>query len=250
MKYAIIEDNLFAAKHLEMAINKLRPDWQKAYSQTMVSKTIDYLQTNPDIDLIFMDIELSDGRCFDVFDAVQTIIPIIFTTAYDDFALRAIKVNCVDYLLKPVTPAALSHAIDKFEHLYVTHKQENTPSEQLPPEKVVNRILTISGDKYNYINIEDISHFLSEDDYVFAYLHDKPNRCLINIPTLTELEQVLPPTEFFRLSRNLIASIKSINSVSKYLRGRLLVKLSCGSGIQEFVVPVSRRDAFLRWLGR
>lgn len=249
MRYAIIEDNVFAAKHLEMAVSRLRPQYRKVFTGTSVESTVNYLRTSEEPDLIFMDIELFDGKCFEIFDAVQTTVPVIFTTAYDDFALKAIKVNCVDYLLKPVTPEALSHAIDKFEHLFAHHNDSVAPTAS-PVVAPATRILTVSGDKYNYINTDRIAYFVSEDDYVFAYLNDDDKRHLINITSLSDLELILSSSDFFRLSRNVIASIKSIKGVSKYLRGRLLVKVSSGAGISEFSVPASRREPFLLWLGR
>lgn len=247
IKYAIVEDNPFAAEHLRMMIRKIRPEWKEIFTAKSVAKTIEYLNDKPDIDIIFLDIELNDGKCFKIFDTIHCTIPIIFTTAYDEFAIKAFKVNGVDYLLKPITPKDLSFAIDKFEHSYALRK----PKEPIAIVSDISsdRLLTVSGDKYNYIALDDVRFFISEDNYAFAELKCG-GRKLLNISNLGEIEKLLPPTRFFRVSRNIIASIDCIHSTSKFLRGRLLLRLDSSEGEIEVTVSASRREEFLHWLGR
>jgi DNA-binding LytR/AlgR family response regulator len=252
IKYAIIEDNPFAMEHLRLAVSHLRHEYELVFTATSVEETTRYLQSSPDIQLIFMDIELSDGKCFTIFERVATVVPIIFTTAYDDFAIQAFKVNGVDYLLKPIEENALAHAIDKFEHLRLTGNVSPAPMMEEPTSNAgnkVKRILTVSGDKYSYIKLSDVSFFMSEDNYVFVYLKEADRR-MINLNNLSELEKILPGEDFFRISRNVIASIDCIKVVSKYFRGRLLVKLESYKESPEISVSASKRDQFLEWLGR
>ena len=252
-RFAIIEDNPFALEHLCQSVKRLRRDYEPVFKASSVKETVDFLKSSPDVELIFMDIELADGKCFAIFDQVKTVIPIIFTTAYDEFAIQAFKVNGMDYLLKPVSDQDLAYAIDKFEHLS-SIRNPQLPASPVPEETTVSavntgRILTVSGEKYGYIDIDDIAYFISEDNYVFACLNSGIQR-LVNLTSLSYLEPMLPSDRFFRLSRSIIASIKSIESVSKYFRGRLLVKLKSGNEQREVTVSASNRDTFLEWLGR
>ena len=253
IRFAIMEDNPFAMEHLCQSVKRLRRDYELVFKASSVKEAVDFLKSSPDVDLLFMDIELSDGKCFAIFDQVQTVIPIIFTTAYDEFAIQAFKVNGIDYLLKPVSDQDLAYAIYKFEHLRSIRNPQPpyTPAPEELPVAAVNtgRILTLSGEIYSYIDIYDIAYFISEDNYVFACLNSGDRR-LVNLTSLSYLEPMLPSDRFFRLSRSIIASIKSIESVSKYFRGRLLVKLKSGNLQREVIVSASNRDAFLEWFGR
>lgn len=254
--YAIIEDNIFAREHLNSVIGRLRPDWRLLFSAGSIETAADELvAASPD--LLFMDIELSDGQCFELFEATGSLTPVIFTTSYDNHTLNAFKVNAIDYLLKPITADKLLHAVTKFEVLYASRQescdfapQAATPSTMTAePSGVTSRILTVEGDRYNYINLADIAYFVSEDKYVFAHLHAN-KRKMISITNLSDLEQILPTDRFFRLSRGVIASIDSIVSVSKYFRGRLLVRVRDSEQETSISVSPARRDEFLHWLGR
>lgn len=254
MRYAIIEDNHFAREHLRILISKIRPDWELAFIGTSVASTVMYLKDSPDIDLMFMDIELSDGRCFAIFEQTGTTVPVIFTTAYDEFAIQAFKVNSLGYILKPVNENELNHAIDKYEYLRTQvmnggHKDDSNIQSRDVAATSIQRILISSGDKYTYIHLDDISYFTSEDNYVFAFLKNGSSH-LITIKNLSSLDEMLPADRFFRLSRNVIASIESISSVSKYHRGRLKVVVCAGDSTIEIMVSAERRDYFLNWFGQ
>lgn len=253
--YAIIEDNVFAREHLQYAIAQLRPDWQLLFTVGSIESASEELATS-EPDLLFLDIELSDGQCFELFDNSASIIPVIFTTSYDSHALNAFKVNAIDYLLKPISADKLLQAITKFEVLYAnrapsldTSTREVEPTSTQYTSVVTDRILTIDGDRYNYINLEDIAYFLCEDKYIFAILNSG-KRKMISMTNLSELDQFLPPARFFRLSRGVIASIGSIASVNKYFRGRLMVRIKAGEQDTSISVSPARRDEFLHWLGR
>lgn len=248
MKYAIFEDEQFASERLQLIIERLHPDYQLVYKATTVAEAIDFFRSNTDFNLVFMDIELADGNCFEIFDEVNVKIPIIFTTAYDEFAIKAFKVNSIDYLLKPIAENDLSLALTKFERL----QSQKLP---VPDYSVINskssttRILTISGDNFLYAELHEIAFFVSEDNYVFAFLTSGKRR-LTNFSNLQDLIGILPLTDFFQLSRNIVASIGSIQRVSKFFRGRLMVKLKAGDEEKECIVSSVRRDSFLTWLGK
>lgn len=251
MKYIIIENEAFALENLKKIVTRLRPDWHLQFTAESVEETIEYLLAKPNIDLIFMDIELVDGNCFEIFKRVKVDTPVIFTTAYDDFAIQAFKVDSIDYLLKPITEDAVSEALEKFERLTV--KKDETPDytqllQQLMPPANRRRILISSGDNYDYVMIEDVSFFLSEDKYVFVYLRSGVRR-MTEFRNLSEVECIVDTKRFFQVSRNVIASIESIDKVSKYFNGRLKVIVKAGNEKQDAVVSAARRQTFLDWLG-
>lgn len=252
-RYAIIEDNLFALQNLRQNVERLRHDYEMVYSGGSIAGAVEFLRSGTPVDLIFMDIELSDGPCFQIFEQIQTVVPIIFTTAYDDFALRAFKVNSVDYLLKPVTGGDVAAALDKYELLHTagaaTSPAAAQPAEARPAaDAAAGRVLTVSGDSYSYIDLDDVAWFKSEDNYIFACLSDGGKK-MINLTNLSKLEQVLPADRFFRLSRSFVASISSVENVSKYFRGRLMVTLRREGETEKVSVTSGRRDEFLAWLG-
>lgn len=248
MRYVIFEDELFAMQRLQLIVERLHPSYELAYKGTTVAEAIEFFQSGQDIDLVFMDIELADGNCFGIFDEVNVNTPIIFTTAYDEYALRAFKVHSIDYLLKPIAESDLSLAIAKFERL----RSEQRPSPDysaLVPKPETQRILTVSGDNFLYAELSEVAFFMSEDNYVLAYLTSGKRR-MTNFSNLQDVVSILPTTDFFQLSRNIVASINSIKSVSKFFRGRLIVRLQAGEEEQECTVSSNRREQFLDWLGK
>lgn len=249
IRYAIVEDSGYAMEYLKNMVEKLRHNFELAFTTTSVEDTVRRLNADKNVDLIFLDIELTDGQCWSIFDAVSVTIPVIFTTAYDEFAIRAFKVNGVDYLLKPIKEKDLSKALEKFEFLY----SKGLPGADLKAtadymQKTTSRILTVTGDQYSYINLSDVAFFKSEDNYVFAYLTDGSRR-MINIMNLSDLMQVLPEDKFNRLSRAVIVSIESIIGVYKFFRGRLHVKIKAGNLKEDVYVSSANREAFLAWFG-
>lgn len=250
MRYVIFEDELFAMQRLQLIVERLHPDYELAFKGTTVAEAIDFFQTGEAVDLVFMDIELADGNCFGISDEVNVNTPIIFTTAYDEFALRAFKVHSIDYLLKPIAESDLSLAITKFERLR-SERQSLPDYSQLArqPKLGSTRILTVSGDNFLYIKLPEVAYFMSEDNYVFAYTTTGKRR-MTNFSNLQDVLKILPGEDFFQLSRNIIASIGSIRSVSKFFRGRLTVHLKAGDEEQECTVSSSRREEFLAWLGK
>lgn len=249
MRYAIIENEEFALQHLKMMVSNLRPDYTLAFTAESVEECVEYFGLQPSLDLIFMDIELTDANCFTIFEHVNITVPIIFTTAYDEYAIRAFKVNSVDYLLKPICEEELLRAIEKFE----THHQNNITNyaSLLPNHEVVRnrkRILITLGDRYYYINIADVAYFIREDKYVNAIMND--GKCHItDFQNLTEVIEQVSASDFFLLSRNIIVNIASIANVSKWFSGRLNVVIGSDAWQRSIIVSANRKKDFLKWMG-
>ncbi|WP_407429740.1 LytR/AlgR family response regulator transcription factor [Arcticibacter sp.] len=246
MKYLIVEDERFAYEELKRMITKLRPGYiLEAHTKTVVD-TIAFLKSSR-VDLILLDIRLADGNCFEIFNHVDVSTPVIFTTAYDEHAVKAFKLNSIDYLLKPFKENELERALLKFETIFSSNPFTSSSMnfEQLLSFKTKNRFLISKGENYHYIETLDIAHFYSEDGVVF--LHTFTDRRYIISYTLDQLEQQLDKSLFFRVSRNCIGNVKAIESVAKYFNSRL--KLSFQPECpHEVLVSRVRVPEFLKWM--
>lgn len=246
VKYLIVEDERLSYQELRRMIGKLRTDYLPTGWAGSVAKTVDFLK-NTQIDLILMDINLSDGHCFEIFDQINVSTPIIFTTAYDEHAIQAFKYNSIDYLLKPIEEEELSLALDKYERI---HKQNNPPFDYKRLEEMMSwqakeRFLVQKKDSYSYVGTEEIAFLYSEEKVNF--IHTFTNKRYIIGYTLDQLEKQLATNSFFRVSRNCISNIKAIKSIDKYFNGRL--KLSFQPECpHEVLVSRVRVDDFLRWI--
>ncbi len=246
IKYLVIENEYFASMNLIKLVSAARADYKPAFCVESVEDAVELLRTRPDIDLIFMDVELVDGNCFDVIKQVRIEVPVIFTTAYSDFAIKAFQVDSVDYLLKPLTREAVEKALCKFERLRLSSRQE--AAQPLRQDRHRNRILISEGDNYFYIPSDDIAVVRSEDKYVFVHTFSGKKH-ITGCANLNVMEEELSSEQFFRISRGLIVNIRAIVSVRKYFKGRLKVSVSVdGGGPQDVVVSAARREDFLKWL--
>lgn len=252
MKYAIIEDEKYSIAQLKNVMQELRPTYKLVFTSSSVVETIEILKRNPEVDFIFMDVELVDGNCFEIFKAVKVITPIIFITAYDNYALQAFKLNSIDYLLKPISERDVETALNKFEELKAKC-MVNAPAfenlEQIFNKKYSRRLLISNANSISYIEISDVSFFLSEDNYIYAYMHSGRSH-ITSFNNLESLLGILDPEKFFRISRNVITSISGIDKINKFIRGRLMVKLKYGTELYEVIVSSDRRSEFLNWLGQ
>ena len=174
--------------------------------------------------LIFMDIELTDGNCFEIFNRININTPIIFTTAYDNYLFKAFKVNSVDYLLKPIMARDVEAGIRKFERnmMALDHK---VIKELQATIHYRDRILISTGDIYKNIRVSDIAYFISEDKYIFAITFNG-SKHITSFPNLTTLYETLDQHIFFHIARNTIVHLQAISAVSKYFSGRLKVTRS------------------------
>ncbi len=254
MRVIIVEDELHNYRLLKGMVEKLRPDWSILAGLDSVKETVDWLKSNPAPDLIFMDIQLTDGISFSVFDSVQVDSMVIFTTAYDEYALRAFQVNSIDYLLKPIKLEKLEQAIDKFEKvLNVQCKStESRPDYKELLEAIIRgerkyrkRFLISGTTSYFKLDAEEIAWFYTENRITNAVTF-KGKEYTINL-TIEKLEEQLDPTQFFRTNRSTIVHINAIRKFENHFGGKLILRL-----IHPFDDPImiSRLKAaeFKEWM--
>lgn len=248
MKILIIEDELPAARRMERMILKEAPSWEIAKIIDSVELVVEYLKQKPVIDLIFMDIQLADGYSFDIFEQVDIQVPVIFATAYDEYAVQAFKVNGLDYLLKPIESDDLARAIDKFKKSRNTVQLDYSQLLQVMTDKektYKERFLVKKGDQLKFVETASIAHFQSDSGYVNLTTHE--GDCFLIDYPLDTLKEQLPPKQFFQINRQFIVNIKSINVINTWFNNRLKLKLQ--PGIEEDVVVSRERvKEFKKWL--
>lgn len=226
MKVIIVEDEKLTAERLTMLLQKIDDTIEVIQYLDTVKATINAFKTPLHADLLFLDIHLADGNSFEIFKNVQIDIPIIFTTAFDKYAIQAFKQNSIDYLLKPITLNDLKFALDKFHKLEqkVNHNLiENISSVyQQMNKQYKTRFIVKHGQTIETIETSDIHHFETHESlsYLVSF---KNKRCIIDY-SLEQLETMLQPKDFFRINRKVIIHIKSIEKISTYFNGRLIIK--------------------------
>ena len=256
MKAVIIEDEDIIAKVLENKIQKVAPDVQVINILPSLKTARKWLGENAEPDLMFMDIQLSDGVSFDIFNDFSLKCPVIFTTAYDEYAIRAFKVNGVDYLLKPVKEAELTTAIDKCRRL--------TNSGDIPPRDIaslIRSLVTPSGtSKYKEkfiinvrnqwmpVNTKDIACFSKEVlNYIYLFNGEK---YMIDFVTLDEVEELLDPKQFYRANRQFIINIDAIQSVKPVENSKLIVRLKEPNHKLDIDMSRLKSPEFKKWMDR
>lgn len=247
MKYLILEDEKLAADELIHMMGHLRPHWQLVEVIDSVEHALSLMPTVK-ADLIFSDIRLSDGLCFELFQQLDLDTPIIFTTAYDEYVLKAFKQHSIDYLLKPIEELELKLALEKYERHFIPGiKSRNlqNATQDYTSHLIHHRFLVSIGDRYTYVNTQDVCCFYSEDK--FNYVLTQNNRKLVIDYSLDQLVNMLDPKQFCRVSRNCIVSIKGVKHFSRYFAGRLRLELEPTCPV-EVVVSRNRADEVLAWL--
>ena len=242
MKVLVIEDEIPAQEELVRILRKHFPNIEIVDIIGSVRDSVEWLRNNT-ADLIFMDIQLLDGCCFDIFDVVEVRTPIIFTTAYDQYALKAFKVNSVDYLLKPVDEDELVAAVRKMDYKYDNIR--NLIESYIPTVRYKTRISVKTGDIYRFLLIDEVAYFISEDGFTYAVTNNEKKHIVEN--TISSLETQLDPKRFFRLSRGCIVSIDSIEKITAYFNSRLKVTLKGRKNISIILSRVRVPD-FLNWI--
>ncbi len=250
MKVLIIEDEIPAAKRLSSLVRQFRPNAQIVEVIDSVEGAIKWLNTFEKPDLLFMDIQLSDGLSFDIFNHSEINTPVIFTTAYDQYMLKAFKVNSVDYLLKPIDPDELEKAFLKFDTIFRQPQfYDKSAIENLlkvmTQKEYKSRFIVKVGQQLTYISIEDISYFYSEDGLLCVKTKNGKRHILDY--TLDQLEQVLDPSEFFRINRKIITRINAIQKIHTYFNSRLKLELHPKTEL-EVIVSRDRVGDFKKWL--
>lgn len=256
MRYLIIEDEPLAQEELVRMLKALDPNFMLLASIDSVKQSIEWFNTNEQPDIVFMDIHLSDNICFEIFNKVEITAPVIFTTAYDQYAIEAFKTNGIAYLLKPIEEEELIAALKKFRTLTNTNielssihshiQQLSTLNSQLSTlNSYKERVLAKVGDNYQHVAMQDVAYFYSEDHYTFVATKDK-QRYIINY-TLDTLVEQINPQQFFRISRQFIVNINAINNISKHFNGRLKITVT-PSFSEDIYVSRNRVQTFLAWL--
>jgi DNA-binding LytR/AlgR family response regulator len=250
MKILVIEDEKPAARRLIQLIQERMPDAEIYDSIDTVTAAVTWLKNNPEPELIFLDIQLADGISFEIFEKVKVTAPIIFCTAYDQYAIKAFKLNSIDYLLKPVDPEELTNALEKFK---MGRKEPAISLDQIrsliqPPQKSFKtRFLVKIGERIQTVDVQDIAFFYSEDKVTF--LQTRAGKKYIIDYTLDELEEMVSPDTFFRLNRKYISSISAIKDVFTYSNSRLKIHLeNCADN--DILISREKMGAFKSWLGQ
>lgn len=250
MHILIVEDENLLAKQLRKIIVSIYPRAELNITAS-ISETVQWLSANEQPDLIFMDIELADGQSFEIFEQVPVKSPVIFTTAYDEYALKAFKVNSIDYILKPIKSEDVKTALYKLEDL--RHSAEPDATYQAirniynrKGNEVRERILVKQGQKMITIHCDDVSYFISKNTVTFFITKDQ-KKYIIDY-TLDQLEQSLDPNKFFRVNRQYIIAYTVVRSMHQWFNRKLKVELILPL---ETPIIVSRDKAPLLkdWLG-
>ncbi len=258
MNVLIIEDEIPAQNVLVRLLKKYYPDFNVLDILDSTESAISFLSENtPPPDLIFMDVELSDGNCFEIFKAVNITSPVIITTAYENYALDAFKTKCVDYLLKPFDELAFKESVDRCLQFYL-HSTQHTdaPSPDITsptPNSILSYVhkaykhrFTIKlGSQIVMVDVNNIAYFFSEEKSTYIVTTD--SKQYLSDLSLDAIESEVDPASFFKISRGCLAGIKSIYTISKYFNSRLKVILSPPT-VGPIIVPRSRVQSFLEWL--
>ncbi len=251
IKVLIIEDEVAAARRLEKMLLNLEPNMTICDILQSNASSIAWLKENPHPNLILMDIHLEDGLSFDIFNHVDVKTPVIFITAYDQYAIRAFKVNSIDYLLKPIKEQELIEAIKKFKELIGHDRKVEIDYQQLAAimEQQLNphhhRFVVQIGQQMKVIPVSDSAYFYTKEKIVFVCTKEGRNYPLDY--NLDQLDHMLGPRQFFRVNRQFIVGITSIHKMHNYSRSRVKLELNPQSS-EEVIVSTERASDFKNWL--
>jgi DNA-binding LytR/AlgR family response regulator len=249
MKIIILEDETRAANHLERLLAKVAPNLVVLAKIESVRDGVKYLQNNPEPDLIFSDIQLADGLSFEIYKQVAVNCPIIFTTAYDHYAIEAFQTNGIDYLLKPIEEDRLRQAIEKAKHFSPGLVLEKLLAMNRPAgEKAYkSRFMVKVGDKIKSVPVEEILVFYSQEKASFIRTSDAHTYCIDY--ALDQLEPMLDPEKYFRINRKYIVSIDACTNILAWTNSRLRLKID-GIDDSDIIVARERVMEFKNWLDR
>lgn len=251
MKILIVEDENINANRLKRLLEELEPDCEILDVIDTVAGTILWFQSNPEPDLITMDIRLADGISFSIFEEIKINCPIIFTTAYDEYAVKAFKVNSIDYLMKPIEKSELQYALEKFKKLPKTTNEPidiaNIIKQFINKPAFRLRFLVSYRDGYKSVDVADIDFIYSEFKITNLFLK---TGVIVPIPqTMEELELELDPEIFFRANRQFFIRAESIKSISNYFNAKLKIVLNADSE-KEVIISREKAPFFKQWMDR
>ncbi len=258
MKVLILEDEPLGLERLRKLLRDTSPELEIVGQADSIKTAVRWLLEHPAPELIFMDIELADGQCFEIFQQVEVAAPVIFTTSYDEYALHAFKVNSVDYLLKPVRKEDLLRSLDKLRRL---RQQFGGPAPALDLDKLLRefsriqqrteyrqRFLVKQGQRLLAVETADIAYFAA--DGKICWLKTWDNRRHLVDYTLEQLSELLDPAAFHRVNRAYLVNIRAIKSIQPYFNGKLILQLEPAADQNDVVVSKERAGVFKAWMGK
>jgi len=252
MKVLIVEDEIPAANRLSKLLQQADEEIVITQKADSVESAVQYLQSSPALDLIFMDIQLADGLSFDIFEQVQVRTPVVFTTAFDQYTLKAFKVNSIDYLLKPIDEKELEKALNKYYDLHQNNKPDFSDKmmklmQEMNLVKYKERLLIKRGQQLSYLKTEQTAYCFADGKLCYAVDFNGSKYLLEN--NLGQLEEQLQPSTFYRINRHLLVNIEAVKKVHTWLGGRLKLEIAPAT-TAETVVSRERVNGFKEWLGR
>jgi len=255
MTILIIEDEELAVKRLKGILKEVAPTAIVVADTDSIESSVEWLQKNTAPDLILMDIELNDGQSFEIFDLVEVKSTVIFTTSYDEYAIKAFKVNSADYLLKPIEKEDLAAALKKYEGLKEHYSSSHSIVEQLIKElqqsmhsrEYRNRFLVKQGSKLMSVNVSDIAYFYT--DGRLNYFKTNDNKKFVIDYSLEELDTMLEPGTYFRINRSFSVSVTSVAKIDDFFGQRLILDLKPAIE-KEVLVSRERVTDFKKWMGK
>ena len=258
MNILIVEDEELAVKKLQKTLASVESEATVVGVTESIESTVSWLESNPAPDLILMDIELADGQSFEIFNRYDVRSAVVFTTSYDEYALKAFKVNSIDYLLKPIQQEELSLALNKYRQIKSLYNQPAAPEfnmeslvrelkQKLQPKEFRKRFLVKHAQKLVSIEIEEIAYFFSDGRLNFFKTYD--NRKFVVDYTMDELEDMLDPDQYFRISRSFYISVESVDQIHEYFGNRLILHLKPALD-KEAIVSREKVSEFKKWMGK
>ncbi|MEO6287332.1 MAG: LytTR family DNA-binding domain-containing protein [Dyadobacter sp.] len=260
MNALIVEDEDLSVRRLKKLLGEVAPDLEIAGVTDSIEGTVEWVETNrmarkPDPDLIFLDIELSDGQSFEIFNRTRVSSTIIFTTSYDEYALQAFKLNSIDYLLKPVHRDDLLRSLQKYENMKPQQPADSLSGirkllEDFQKKSAVEyrqRFLVKQGQKLLSVEVGEIAYFFTDDRYSF-FMTESGQKLIVDF-TMDELAEVLDPQRFFRINRGMMVTHKSIDKIDPYFGNRLALSLRPVHS-KEALVSREKVGDFKVWMGK
>jgi two-component system response regulator LytT len=258
MKILIVEDEEMAVKKLTRTLAAVEPTAEVVGVAGSIRETVNWLNAHPAPELILMDIELADGQSFQIFEETEVKSTVVFTTSYDEYAIKAFKVNSIDYLLKPIQKEDLRAALDKYSQVKALYQGPapepaiNVSSlirelQQLQPKEYRQRFLVQYAQKLVSVETPHIAYFYSDERLNLFKTFDGKKMAVDY--TLDELEAMLDPTRFFRISRSFLVAIDSVEQIQPYFGNRLALQLKPGID-KEVIVSREKLTPFKTWMGK
>ncbi|HEX2969137.1 MAG TPA: LytTR family DNA-binding domain-containing protein [Bacteroidales bacterium] len=250
MKIVIVEDEKYTADMIIKLVKQYDPDIQLLAVLPDVESAVEWFsKNNAAPDLILMDVQLTDGDSFDIFNQVHIETPVVFITAYNEYAIKAFRVNSIDYILKPFDYRDIENALDKYYNLRSGFTKEDSQFYNNVFaggfKQYKSRFLIKVGDYYKFLKTASVAYFLSEDGVVLSRLFERNGLQIVD-ESLDELEEVLDPAKFFRLNRKTIASVDAISGIQSYFNRRLIVRLLPDD--RQEIVSRERVANFKKWM--